>query len=69
VVVIPLSTASPPRFPLYVPLPSLLPGAQAVVDQIFAVDKDRILDLVAIATEAEMQQVAQAMKLLFELDA
>ena len=66
-VVIPLSTTSPRDFPLYVPVPSAGPGSQAVVDQIRAVDKDRIGDFRARITEAEMEGVMEAMKRVFDL--
>jgi mRNA interferase MazF len=67
VVIVPLSTTSPKQFPLYVPLPSISADSQAVVDQIRVIDKGRAGDWIGSASVAEMQNLAQAMKLAFEI--
>jgi mRNA interferase MazF len=68
VVVIPLSTTSPKKFPLYVSLSSMGDNSQAVIDQIRAVDKERVLGLRGTVTEAEMDRVVEAMKMVFEME-
>jgi mRNA interferase MazF len=68
VVIIPLSTTSPKKFPLYVSLPSLGDGSQAVIDQIRVVDKERVRGLRGRVTEAEMDRVVEAMKMVFEME-
>jgi len=67
VVVIPLSTTAPKEFPLYVPMPSVGGNSQAVMDQIRVVDKGRVGDWIVRASEAEMEDVAVAMKMVFAI--
>jgi len=67
VVIVPLSTTSPKEFPLYVPLPSIGPDSQAVIDQIRVIDKGRVGDWIGSASQADMQKIGQAMKLVFEI--
>jgi mRNA interferase MazF len=67
VVVIPLSTTSPKKFPLYVPLPSLGDTSQAVTDQIRVVDKERLKGLLGTVMAADMERVAEAMTIVFEM--
>lgn len=68
VVVIPLSTTSPKRFPLYVELASIGKGSQAVVDQIRVVDKGRFGKRVGSVTDAEMERIVEAVKMIFEIE-
>ena len=68
VVIIPLSTTSPKKFPLYVELASIGKGSQAVLDQIRVVDKDRVKKRVGAVTDAEMERIIEAMKMIFEME-
>ena len=67
VVVVPLSTASTPRPPLVVAVPSASIGANARIDQIRAVDKSRILDAVGKLNRADMEQVEQGLRTVLGL--
>jgi mRNA interferase MazF len=67
VVIVPLSTTSPKEFPLYVPLPSAGENSQAVIDQIRVVDKGRVGDWIVSASEAEMEDIGEAMKMVFAI--
>ncbi len=67
VVVIPLSTTAPRDFPLYVPMPSVGGNSQAVIDQIRVVDKGRVGDWIVRASEAEMEDIVEAMKRVFAI--
>jgi mRNA interferase MazF len=67
VVVVPLSTASTPRPPLVVAVPSAGAGANARIDQIRAVDRSRILDTAGKLTRADMEQVEQALRTVLGL--
>jgi mRNA interferase MazF len=57
VVVIPISSISPNKFPLYVRLPSVSERSRAVIDQIRVVDKERVGDWKATVTDAEMDNI------------
>ena len=67
VVIIPLSTTSPKQFPLYVPVPSAGADSQAVIDQIRVVDRGRLGDYVAVASQGELDDIAEAMKIVFSI--
>jgi mRNA interferase MazF len=67
VVVVPLSTASTPRPPLVVAVPSAGAGANARIDQIRAVDKSRILDVAGKLTRADMEHIEQALRTVLGL--
>ena len=67
VVVVPLSTASTPRPPLVVAVPSAGAGANARIDQVRAVDKSRILDVAGKLNRADMEQVEQALRTVLGL--
>ena len=67
VVVVPLSTASTPRPPLVVAVPSAGAGANARIDQIRAVDKSRVLTAAGKLTRADMAQVEQALRTVLGL--
>lgn len=67
VVVVPLSTASTPRPPLVVAVPSAGAGANARIDQIRAVDKSRVLTAAGKLTRADMTQVEQALRTVLGL--
>ena len=67
VVVMPLSTASTPRPPLVVAVPSAGAAANARIDQIRTVDKSRILDAVGKLNRADMEQVEQALRIVLGL--
>ena len=68
VVIIPLSTTSPRKFPLYVELASIGTGSQAVMDQIRVVDKERVGKRIGSVTDAEMEKIVEAMKMVFEME-
>jgi mRNA interferase MazF len=68
VVVIPLSTTSPKKFPLYVALTTLGKGSQAVIDQIRVVDKDRVGKRMSSVSEIEMERIVGALKMVLEID-
>ena len=68
VVVIPLSTTSPKKFPLYVPLASMGGGALAVIDQIRTVDKQRIGDRAGYASTSEMERIEEALKIVLHIE-
>ena len=68
VVIIPLSTTSPKKFPLYVPLPSVGDTSQAVVDQIRVVDKQRVGERLGELLPSEIEKVEEAMKRVLDLD-
>ncbi len=67
VVVVPLSTASTPRPPLVVAVPSAGTAANARIDQIRAVDKSRILDVAGKLTRADMEHIEQALRTVLGL--
>ena len=67
VVVVPLSTASTPRPPLVVAVPSAGAGANARIDQVRAVDKSRILEAAGKLNRADMEQVEQALRIVLGL--
>jgi mRNA interferase MazF len=67
VVVIPVSTTSPQGLPLYVPLPSVSERSQAVIDQIRVVDKTRLGDWKANISVVEMENIFEAMGLVFAI--
>lgn len=67
VVVVPLSTASTPRPPLVVAVPSAGAGANARIDQVRAIDKSRILDAAGKLNRADMEQVEQALRTVLGL--
>jgi len=52
---------------LYVPLPSVGENSQAVIDQIRVVDKSRVGDWIVRASEAEMEDIGEAMKMVFAI--
>ena len=68
VVIIPLSTTSPKKFPLYVEILSLGKAAQAVIDQTRVVDQGRIGRRMGSVTDAEMEQIVAAMKMVLEME-
>ncbi len=66
--IIPISSAVPNRFPLYVAMPSVSEPSMAVLDQIRVVDKERVGKWKATATDAEMAKIVEAMKIVFEVE-
>jgi len=66
-VVVPLSTASTPRPPLVVAVPSAGTGSNARIDQIRAVDKSRILDTAGKLSRADLEQVEQGLRTVLGL--
>ncbi len=68
VVIVPLSTTSPKKFPLYVEILSLGKSSQAVIDQIRVVDKDRIGKRIGSVADNEMEKIIEAMKMIFVMD-
>ncbi len=68
VVMIPLTSTSPKKFPLYVELPSVGGGSQAVIDQMRVVDKSRIGQKIGKATQAEMEMIAEAVKAILDIE-
>jgi mRNA interferase MazF len=67
VVVVPLSTSSQRNFPLYVALPSVSERSQAVIDQIRVVDKGRLGDWICTIAAGELNEITEAMKIVFEI--
>lgn len=67
VVIVPLSTTSPKKFPLYVPLPSVGDTSQAVIDQMRVVDKQRIGDRLGALPESEMRKLEEALSIVLDL--
>jgi mRNA-degrading endonuclease toxin of MazEF toxin-antitoxin module len=68
VVIIPLSQTSPKKFPLYVSLASIGERSIAVLDQIRVVDKDRVGKKIAVADAADMEAIAEALKIVLSLE-
>lgn len=64
VVIVPLSTTSPKKFPLYVAMPSMGDDSQAVLDQIRVVDKERIGNRMAMMTPSEMDRLDEALRIV-----
>jgi mRNA interferase MazF len=67
-VVVGLSTTSPKKWPLYVPVPSVSPRTQALVDQIRAVDKSRFRTREGAVSSLDMEQIDQALKIVLDLE-
>ncbi len=67
VVIIPLSSTGTPRLPFIVALPSISPRTNARIDQIRAVDKSRIGEVLGTITRTEMATVEEAMRVVLEL--
>ena len=67
VIVVPLSSSSTPRPPLVVAVPSAGPGSNARIDQIRAVDKSRIGELLGRLNRAELEAVDQGLRMVLEL--
>ena len=67
VVVVPLSTSSTPRPPLVVSVPSAGSGSNARIDQLRAVDKSRIGASIGKLNRAEMEAIAEGLRMVLEL--
>lgn len=67
-VVVALSNTSPKRWPLYVPVPSVGPGTQAVIDQLRAIDKSRFRTRKGVVDAKDMQQIDAALRVVLELE-
>jgi mRNA interferase MazF len=67
-VVVGLSTTSPKRWPLYVPVPSVSAQTQAVMDQIRAIDKSRFRTRKGVVSAEEMARIDEALKIVLDLE-
>ena len=67
-VVITLSTTTPKRWPLYVPVPSVSPNSQAVMDQVRAMDKSRFRKRKGVVSVEDMQRIDEALRIVFDLE-
>ena len=67
VVVVPLSTASTPRPPLVMAVPSAGAASNARIDQIRAVDRSRILNTAGKLDRADMEQVELGLRIVLGL--
>src|ERR1700719_2421377 len=56
-VVVALSTTSPKKWPLYVPVPSVSPTSQAVIDQLRGMDKSRFRQRMGRVSAEEMERI------------
>jgi len=67
-VVVALSTTAPKRWPLYVPVPSVSPHTQAVIDQVRAMDRGRFRKRKGVVSQADMQRIEEALREVLELE-
>lgn len=61
IVVVPLASSGTPRPPFVVATPSAGPTSNARIDQVRAVDKSRIGDVVCSLSDAEMLEIRKAL--------
>jgi mRNA interferase MazF len=64
VVVVPLSSAATPRPPLVIPVPSAGATSTAICDQIRAVDKSRLADVVGQLSDADMGAIEDGLRVV-----
>lgn len=67
VVVVPLSSSSPPRPPLVVAVPSVGANSNARIDQIRAVDKSRIGASLGKLNRVEIEAIEQGLRMVLDL--
>jgi mRNA interferase MazF len=67
-VVVGLSTTSPKKWPLYVPVPSAGSKTQAVIDQVRAVDKSRFSTRKGSISAEDMQRIDEALRVVLDLE-
>lgn len=67
-VVIALSTTTPKKWPLYVPVPSISANTQAVIDQVRAMDKRRFLKRMGVVSGADMERIDEALRTVLNLE-
>ena len=67
VVVVPLSSSSPPRPPLVVAVPSVGANSNARIDQIRAVDKSRIGSSLGKLNRVEIEAIEQGLRMVLDL--
>jgi mRNA-degrading endonuclease toxin of MazEF toxin-antitoxin module len=65
--VIALSTTTPKDWPIYVPVPSISPDTQAVIDQIRAMDKSRFPQRIGRASSSDIKQIDEALREVLSL--
>jgi mRNA interferase MazF len=66
--VVGLSTTSPKKWPLYVPVPSVSPTTQAVIDQVRAMDKSRFRSRKGAVSAADMERIDEALRVVLDLE-
>jgi mRNA interferase MazF len=67
-VVVGLSTTAPKKWPLYVPVPSVSPKTQAVMDQVRAMDKSRFGKRMGSVSAEDMERIDEALKVVLDLE-
>ena len=65
--VVPLSSSPASAEPIVVPVPSVGPNSVAVCDQLRAVDKKKIFNLIGKVTDAELSLIEASVKSVFDL--
>ena len=66
-IVVALSTTSPKNWPLYVPVPSVSPMSQAVIDQVRAMDRTRFRNRKGFVSAEEMESIDEALRIVLNL--
>jgi mRNA interferase MazF len=67
-VVVALSTTTPKKWPLYVPVPSVSPKTQAVIDQVRAMDRSRFRKRKGAVSAADMERIDEALRIVLDLE-
>jgi mRNA interferase MazF len=67
-VVVGLSNTAPKRWPLYVPVPSVGPKTQAVIDQVRAMDKSRFGKRKGSVSPEDMERIDEALRVVLDLE-
>jgi mRNA interferase MazF len=67
-VVVALSNTSPKKWPLYVPVPSVGPKTQAVIDQVRAMDKSRFQKRKGSVSAEDMERIDEALRIVLDLE-